>query len=542
MSFLAPTVLAGGSTTGTSDSVSVTVPDNCRAIEVRFWSRCDTSFASQKVTGATVGGASCTEDTNAQAVYNSQRGCQVFYIVAPDTGVSKTVAWTRANAATQGTYEVICIRSDTHQAAIRSPSAAKAAFTQSDSFTVGVSVAADDLVIVGAYALLSDDPPTYEVSSDDGTDFPVRTDGGGGGNQMQHGYDTAQTGSWTYNYSQDQGSSKTLAGSVTVWELGAPLSLSVDNLMAIDDVPNDEVDLTWDVGGSAGKRLRVGYWPTGETHETAPMTAVEVLLAGTTSYSIAPRPDSGVYMQFGVQTLDDDDSVLALNTASIDLSILGTGGATLPALAASGSGQGEATGTGSAVLPALTVSGAGEVASEASGNAALPALTVSGAGEVDVAGTGTPSLPALRATSGIGEVAVTGSGSPDLPALEATGSSTAPAPTQGAGVADFPALRVTSANGEVSVTGTGAAPLGSLEAAGVGAVQNSGTGAAPLPALQAGGAGTYPLPTRTGEGSVTLSALITVGAGTVGNAWLPQEGTDGTWTPQSGTDGSWTPA
>ncbi len=99
----------------------------------------------------------------------------------------------------------------------------------------------------------------------------------------------------------------------------------------------------------------------------------------------------------------------------------GSGAATLPRLAASGSGTHTQnhTGTAAATLPHLTASGAGVMHPTGTGAATLPHLTTSGSGGQSVPGTAAATLPHLTA-SGAGIQSHVGTGAATLPSLTAS--------------------------------------------------------------------------------------------------------------------------
>lgn len=201
--------------------------------------------------------------------------------------------------------------------------------------------------------------------------------------------------------------------------------------------------------------------------------------------------------------------------------ISGSGGPSLPALNASGTGDVAVEGTGSPSFPVLSGTGTGTTLVEGTGSPALPALSASGAGTVAsnaISGSGSPSLPAL-AGSGVGAVLVEGTGDPALPALTGSGSGTGL--VEGTGAPSLPGLASTGV-GVPLIEGTGSAALPALSSSGSGTVAIEGAGTPSLPALTGSGTGILGS-AISGAGSPSLPALTAAGAG--------QIAVDGTGTP-----------
>src|SRR5690606_26979152 len=181
----------------------------------------------------------------------------------------------------------------------------------------------------------------------------------------------------------------------------------------------------------------------------------------------------------------------------------GSGQAVLPAHAAEGAAAALVEGSGQAVLPAYAGEGAAAALVEGSGEAVLPAHAAEGVGAVFVEGSGEAALPGIVA-EGVGVVAdtgITGSGESALPAIAASGAGTVYTPEIfGFGEATFAAF-VADGAGDVLVIGSGEATVPAVAGSGSSAVLIDGSGEATAPALVAAGRGFQGEPPKHRAGS-----------------------------------------
>jgi hypothetical protein len=211
-----------------------------------------------------------------------------------------------------------------------------------------------------------------------------------------------------------------------------------------------------------------------------------------------PSPYTDGYPGFGFH-------ITTTETAALDdwvggevsgvLAFVGSGTATVPTSAATGSGTGSVAvpfvGSGATTVPTSFATGAGTGVLEftGSGSASISIATATGAGVLEYVGSGSASI-AIATATGSGTWRYLGSGSASIAIATATGS----------GILEF--------------TGSGSASISIATATGTGVLEYVGSGSASIAIWTATGTGST-TSSLLGSGSATIAIWTATGAGTL---------------------------